>query len=41
MNNDGLPGAGDIDLTGPGNIEILQVALELRIVCLKVEEGLR
>lgn len=40
MNDDGLPGARDIDLAGSSDVEVLEVALQLCIVCLEVEESL-
>lgn len=40
VDDDGLPGAGDIDLAGRGDVEVLQVALQLGIGGLEVKEGL-
>jgi hypothetical protein len=40
MDDDRLPGARDVDLAGRGDVQILQVALKLRVVGLKVKQSL-
>lgn len=41
LDQDGLAGGGDVDLLGTGDPQVAQVALELRVGGLQVEQGLQ